>query len=103
MSLKKYAENLGLEEEDFRELTLLFIETTQKDLEKLDQSVKNNDFNMAREASHSIKGASGNLGFMDIWEAATKCEKASADEYSEIITENIEIIRSLTEKLSKLI
>lgn len=80
MDFKKYAENLGLEEEDFKELTALFVETTKADIEKLNNAIESKNFKQAEEASHSIKGASGNLGFMDIWKAASICEKASENQ-----------------------
>lgn len=103
MDLKEYADNLGLDEEDFKELTILFIDTTINDIEKLKKAFKNQDVKSCREASHSIKGASGNLGFMDIWEAASKCEKASEENQFEVIEENIIIIETLTKKLNELI
>lgn len=103
MNLKEYAHNLGLDEKDFKELTDLFIKTTLKDLETLEESLKTNNFQTAREASHSIKGASGNLGFMDIWEEASKCEKACENMEIQIVSKNIETIKKLTLKLTELV
>ncbi|MDY0362257.1 MAG: Hpt domain-containing protein [Desulforegulaceae bacterium] len=103
MTLKDYAENLGLDEEEFKELTQLFIDTTKKDLEKLKKALKNQDFKSAKEASHSIKGASGNLGFMEIFELASKCEKASEENNFELISNDISKIETLTIKLNELL
>lgn len=92
MDFKKYADNLGLEESDFKELTILFVETTRADIQKLTNAIESKNFKHAEEASHSIKGASGNLGFMDIWKVATICEKASeTQDLQEIIAQTKEI------------
>ncbi|MGM0418337.1 MAG: Hpt domain-containing protein [Thermodesulfobacteriota bacterium] len=102
MDLKKYAENLGLDEDDFKELTSLFIETTKSDLEKLKSALEANDFTKAREASHSIKGAAGNLGFMDIWETASESEKASENQDETLVKQSYFKILEKTEKLDGL-
>jgi HPt (histidine-containing phosphotransfer) domain-containing protein len=99
MELKEYAENLGLDENDFKELTSLFIETTKSDLEKLKSAIETKDFTKAKEASHSIKGAAGNLGFMDIWEAASESEKASDNQDKNALKQYYYTILEKTEKL----
>jgi len=68
MDFQDLASRLGLDEEDFMELVELFITTTQADIAKIKSGVQNNNPDEAAAASHSIKGASGNLGFDDMFE-----------------------------------
>lgn len=103
MGLKEYADNLGLEEEDFRELTQLFIETTKADLDKLTNALREKDFIQLRDAAHSIKGAAGNLGFMDIFQAASVCEKAAIENDDSPFSEKIEEMMKMTDDLTGLL
>lgn len=64
------AEELGISVEEYLEILELYIDTTGKDLEALTSAVFNKDTNAAHAASHAIKGASGNLKLMELYEAA---------------------------------
>ena len=68
------ADRLGLEEDEFLELAELFIETSASDLSKLQSAIEQKDMQEVVKSSHSIKGASGNLGFTDIFEVAKEIE-----------------------------
>ena len=62
MDIKKMAENLGLEEDEYIEMLQLFIESGGADLAKLEAALKEGNAEKAHEASHSFKGSSGSLG-----------------------------------------
>jgi HPt (histidine-containing phosphotransfer) domain-containing protein len=62
MDLKEFADNLGLEEDEFFQIMELFVETSASDLSKMTAAVDGGDMVRVVEAAHSIKGASGNLG-----------------------------------------
>jgi HPt (histidine-containing phosphotransfer) domain-containing protein len=74
MNLKAMAENLELESGEFLDLLGFFVEKSASDLEKLESAVKSGDTLEVVMASHSIKGAAGNLGFMNIYEIAKEIE-----------------------------
>ncbi len=74
MNFQKLADDLGFELEEFKELVELFVETSTADLDKASSAVEAGDPETAARAIHSIKGASGNLGFMDLYEEAKKLE-----------------------------
>lgn len=74
MDFEKLAERLGLKLDEFMELAELFLETGMNDLEDLKTAVSDKEINAVVERSHSIKGASGNLGFNDIYEVAKRIE-----------------------------
>lgn len=68
MSLKKRAEDLGLEEDEYMSMIELFFESGGQDLEKIEAAVAAGDAAQGHEASHSLKGSSGSLGLTDIYE-----------------------------------
>ncbi len=79
MDFKKLGENLGLEENEYLEFVDLLVQTGKSDLQKLKTAVEQGDSDDAGNAAHSLKGASGNLGLMDIFEIAGQCEKTARD------------------------
>lgn len=77
MNFKELGENLGLNEDEYMELIELFIDTGTIDLQKLKTAMENGDSDEVGSAAHSLKGASGNLGLMDIFETARQCGEAA--------------------------
>ncbi|NNG01937.1 MAG: Hpt domain-containing protein [Desulfobacteraceae bacterium] len=74
MDFKVLGDNLGLEEDEFRELAELFVETGRDDFIKLNDAISNKDTDQIRTTAHTLAGAAGNLGLMDIHEPAKKIE-----------------------------
>ena len=74
MNFKEYAETLGLEEDEFTELAELFLDTCVGDLAKLDAAVTDVDAEEVAKAAHSMKGAAGNLGFVELSDIAKTIE-----------------------------
>lgn len=66
MDLRAMAERLGLEEDEFLEIVEVFIITADDDIKKLETANITKDHLAVSEAAHSLKGASGNLGFMEL-------------------------------------
>jgi len=79
MNLKALAEAIGLEEEEYRELVELFLETGKADFDQLKAALaEGNDETVSRKA-HTLCGAAGNLGIMDVYETAKRIELAALD------------------------
>lgn len=74
MEFQDLADRIDLDLTDYLELVELFVETSLTDILKIEVAVQNNDPETAARAIHSIKGAAGNLGFMEIHDAAQKLE-----------------------------
>ncbi|NOX34492.1 MAG: Hpt domain-containing protein [Deltaproteobacteria bacterium] len=91
MDFRDLASRLGIDEEDFTELIELFVTTTLSDIDKIKKGVANNNPADAAAASHSIKGAAGNLGFDDIFNLAKDMEmqarKGSLDNFENFISD----------------
>ena len=77
MNLEDLAEDLGLEEDEFLEIVALYVETSFTDFDKLETAILEDNAQIVFEAAHSIKGASGNFGFMKAYEAAGKIESTA--------------------------
>ena len=68
MEINKLAENIGLEVEEFNEIFEVYMESTTDDFEELIAAINSGDAEKAHEKTHSIKGASGNLGLDELFE-----------------------------------
>lgn len=79
MDLNKMADVLGLDVEDIQELLDLFVETTRVDLEELKEALKVKDAARVHSKTHSIKGASGNLGLSGFYKLAKKADDLARD------------------------
>lgn len=89
MDFSQLAENLGLTKDEYLELIQLLIETGSADLEVAETALKNQDTEEAAHRLHSIKGAAGNLGLMELYEEAKQGEQMAKqgmlDQLSDII------------------
>ena len=101
MNFKKLAEDLGLEEDDFLEIVDLFIETTPSDLSKLESAADEGHVQNVVETAHSIKGASGNLGFRDMYDMAREIEMNAQKEILEGAKEAIQLLKEQFTQIEK--
>jgi HPt (histidine-containing phosphotransfer) domain-containing protein len=93
MDINECAENLGLEKEEFVELLVLFVETAQSDLDKLETALSQMDGNHAAAAAHSIKGASANLGLTVLADLAKEVEHLARREELNGIPAHMNLLR----------
>ena len=93
MDFKIPAQRLGLDVDEYIELVELFLETGVEDLEGFEYALMNDDAKTMVERSHSLKGASGNLGLFEIYEKAKDIESRSRDNNLEGIEDSIEEIK----------
>ena len=99
MNFTALAENLGLEEDEFGELVELFVETGKPQLSGLREALQAGDSENIRRLAHSIKGASGNLGLMEISGEAKKIEDQTHAGNFKAVGESIEKIGMMIEAL----
>jgi HPt (histidine-containing phosphotransfer) domain-containing protein len=100
MDFKELGENLGLEEDEYMELVELLVDTGKVDVQKLKTAIEQGDSDEAGNAAHSLKGASGNLGIMNIFEVAKQCEEAARNHLMEDLTPLVKKIEDMLETLS---
>ena len=102
MTLSEISAMFGIEEEDCIDLVTLLLTTSKSDLEQIKNAVKNDDMEQIEAGAHSIKGASGNLGFNELAQVTTKAEqnakdgvKSGWDEIIQEITDELNLIEKL--------
>ena len=103
MDIKALADDLGLDEDEYLELVDLLVDTGMVDLSNMESAVKAEDADTAARAAHSIKGASGNLGIMDIYELAKAIEAELRNNNLTAIEGQLKEIREKLEILEKLV
>jgi len=103
MDIKALADDLGLDEDEYLELIDLLVDTGMVDLSNMESAVKAGDADTAARAAHSIKGASGNLGVMDIYELAKAIEAELRNNNLAAIEGQLKEIREKLEVLGKLV
>jgi HPt (histidine-containing phosphotransfer) domain-containing protein len=92
MNYKELSDALGLDESEYIELLHLFVESGKSDLEKLQTALADLDFQQIIQSAHTLKGASGNLGLLDIYEAAAQIERNAAGRQIEMLTQQVQLI-----------
>lgn len=100
MDFKKLAENLGLETDEYAELVELFVDTGKPQVVDLRDAVKAENREGIHKIAHSLKGASGNLGLMEISQVSKKIEDDCVSMNFQAVAESIEKINELIDALS---
>ena len=72
--LKQMAENVGLEEDEYLSLLVLFIETSTSYLSELYSAMHDGDSKRVYETTHTIRGAAESLGLPEMSEIAKEIE-----------------------------
>lgn len=99
MNFKELGANLGLEEEEYRELVDLFVMTSSADYQKLQEALAAKDADMVIRHAHTLKGASGNLGIMDVSITAKRIEERAMDNRLDDLTQHMEILKRQLEEI----
>ncbi len=74
MNFKEMGERLGLEEDEYMELVDLFMQSGKADYDRLTQAIAEGDKEVVMRTAHTLAGASGNLGIMEIHKIAKEIE-----------------------------
>ncbi len=100
MDFQILADDLCLDYEDFIELAELFVSTAYSDINKIEEACSKKDSSGMSEASHSLKGASANLGFTEISTIANYIEQNTTNEIDNI-EKKIKELKKLIEAINQ--
>ncbi len=100
MNFKELAEKIGLDEEDYRELVELFIDTGRTDYDQLKTAFAGSDNEQVARSAHTISGASGNLGLMNVHELAKRIELAANDQKLDSVSGDVESLEKMFDELN---
>ncbi|MBW2096438.1 MAG: Hpt domain-containing protein [Deltaproteobacteria bacterium] len=94
MNINELAENLGLEPDEYMEILELLVDSGKADIASLEQAIAANDAEGVVKAAHSLKGASANLGLMDLSETARDIEFKGREQDLADIGEKIQVLKA---------
>jgi HPt (histidine-containing phosphotransfer) domain-containing protein len=103
MNFKQLGENLGLEEDEYRELVELFVQTGLSDYANLKQGVDTDNVEMIVQASHTIAGAAGNLGLLDMHKVAKQIELQAGKNEKERRTNDVQELKLMFDEIAEFV
>ena len=103
MNFKELAENLGLEVDEYRELIELFVDTGAADFQKIDEGMSTGDSELVMRSAHTIKGAAGNLGLMDVSETAGIIEENANNNNMDGLGATVDVLKTQFEAIEAFI
>jgi len=102
LNLKRLADNVGLDEDEYFSLLVLFIETSKMYLRDIKSAIQKGDFTKIYETTHTIRGAADNLGIFDMAEIAKEIEVRArknilegAEEATECLLRKLEFLTEI--------
>lgn len=101
MNLGKLASDLKLEEEELSELLDLFLKTASPELIELQSALIEKNAWSAERMAHSIKGAAGILGLMEIHDATKRIEMAARMNRLEDVEADLRVIKKKLETIDE--
>jgi PAS domain S-box-containing protein len=96
LACQTLAEQVGLEEKDYREMLGLFFQQVDLDVKILEESWASGEMLQLGRTAHGLKGSSANLRLMEIYEAAGRLERLGKENDLEGVRP---LIQSLKEKI----
>ena len=74
---------------DLEDLIPGFLDNRQKDIQKLEQALENQDFETLRSIGHNLKGVGGGYGFHDMTIFGAAIEESAKENKLDIVNENV--------------
>ena len=103
MNFQELAENLGLEVDEYRELIELFIDTGSADFHTMQEALAGGNSEQVMRSAHTIKGAAGNLGLMDVSETAKNIEDCASKNQLDSIRTAVQILKTQFEAIESFV
>lgn len=99
MDIETLAANQGFTTEEFLGILEVFVDVARSDVARMADAIDRKDAPEAGDAAHSLKGAAGNLGFFDLFEAAQKTEHLARAEDLTRAQEALSDVRRILEAI----
>ena len=104
MNFRNIESFLSVDIHEAEKLGRLLAGILTSDLEKIRRGIRDNDLESIRFVAHSIKGASGNLGFQSLSQLAalmeTRTRAGQLDGLEDLLLEMQQLLEKLEESLS---
>lgn len=86
-SILRMKTETGLNRLDIEKILTIFFEMYQEIMDNLDLAVRNCNYQNIKTVAHKLKGSSGNLRLLEIYNLAKKLEEASENKDIELCKE----------------
>jgi HPt (histidine-containing phosphotransfer) domain-containing protein len=103
MNFKELGERIGLEEDEYRELVELFLETGMADYDRLKTALDAGDAQQVARSAHTINGAAGNMGIMNVHEVAKRIELAAGENQLDSIAADVDSLNGLFDEIARFV
>jgi HPt (histidine-containing phosphotransfer) domain-containing protein len=103
MNFKELGEKIGLEEDEYRELVELFMETGMADYDCLKTAFEAGDAQQVARRAHTIQGAAGNMGIMNVHEVAKRIERAAVDNRLDSVGAELDGLKGLFDEVARFV
>jgi histidine phosphotransfer protein HptB len=103
MNLKELGEKIGLEEDEYRELVDLFLETGMADYDRLKGAFDAGDAQQVARSAHTINGAAGNMGIMNVHEVAKRIERAAGENQLDSVSGEVGSLKGLFDEIARFV
>nr|WP_321400617.1 Hpt domain-containing protein [uncultured Desulfobacter sp.] len=104
MDFRNIESFLNIDTNEARKLGRLLADTLTSDLEKIRRGLKDSDAESIRFVAHSLKGASGNLGFEKLSQLAAdiemRCRAGQLDGWQGLLLDMQHLLEQLEDSLS---
>ncbi len=94
MNFQALADNLGLEVNEYMELIELFIDTGSADFQRIQEALAGRNSDQIRRSAHTIKGAAGNLGLMDVSATAKTIEDSASQNRLDHLARAVQMLKT---------
>ena len=99
MNFSELADQIGLEEEEYRELVELFIDTAGPDVDSIASDAAAGNAEQVARKAHTLSGAAGNLRMMTIHEVAKRIELTANQNRLDDAADDVAALRGLFAEL----
>ena len=103
MNFKALGEKIGLEEDEYRELVELFLETGMADHDRLKTAFDAGDAQQVARSAHTIQGAAGNMGIMNVHDVAKQIELAAVENQLGSISGEVDSLKGLFDEIARFV
>lgn len=100
MNFSALAGQIGLEEDEYRELIKLFIDTGRPDVERIESDLAAGNAEQVARRAHTLCGAAGNLRIMALHEVAKRIELAASRDRLDTVADEMTALRGLFAELA---
>ena len=103
MNFKELGDRIGLEEDEYRELVELFMETGMADYDRLKVAFEAGDAQQVARSAHTIQGAAGNMGIMNVREVAKRIELAAGENHLDAVSAELDNLKGLFDEIARFV